>query len=441
MSIMLAQLHETCMIRTTNGKVCIKQKKLPVQGVKLQCSLLQTSMLKACNNFRYINASHSNTISSMLLARRNCHAHLQQGIHGNHEGRNTSYRKVGVGNMQTTHNMEMQQRQQDALDYVVPKYTPPFICKMNPNVEEANKLALVWFAHHFQSSMSPKNFQDICLVNCHYLAGASYPEASISCLEFVIEFMIWLFTMDDESLPQRSTLEELVQFQQETQAVIMSTFPEDKSLQDNLQKYLNDERAFEYNKDFLEKVLAQVTMKPLLETDVNDHQHLSPIASSFQDLWIKAISVMSKEWSLRFAKVLLEFIEDISLPDTIYYSVPMQRLCEATADAVCWINDVWSFPKELVAGEVANLVFLIGKEKGCSYNKAAQIVAQMLMDKFKEVQIASMELKEYCKNHQATTLQMVAIDHYISCCNNFVSAAHLCYSQSARYQRVQNISK
>ncbi|KAH9546825.1 hypothetical protein CY35_11G001100 [Sphagnum magellanicum] len=371
----------------------------------------------------------------------NKRSYQYKGIHGNHEGRNTSYRKVGVGNMQTTHNMEMQQRQQDALDYVVPKYTPPFICKMNPNVEEANKLALVWFAHHFQSSMSPKNFQDICLVNCHYLAGASYPEASISCLEFVIEFMIWLFTMDDESLPQRSTLEELVQFQQETQAVIMSTFPEDKSLQDNLQKYLNDERAFEYNKDFLEKVLAQVTMKPLLETDVNDHQHLSPIASSFQDLWIKAISVMSKEWSLRFAKVLLEFIEDISLPDTIYYSVPMQRLCEATADAVCWINDVWSFPKELVAGEVANLVFLIGKEKGCSYNKAAQIVAQMLMDKFKEVQIASMELKEYCKNHQATTLQMVAIDHYISCCNNFVSAAHLCYSQSARYQRVQNISK
>ncbi len=93
-----------------------------------------------------------------------------------------------------------------------------------------------------------------------------------------------------------------------------------------------------------------------------------------------------------------------------------------------------------MAGEVANLVFLIGKENGCSYNEAAQIVAQMFMDKFKEMQFASMELKEYCKNHQATTLQMVAIDHYISCCNNFVSAAHLCYSQSARYQRVQTKS-
>jgi hypothetical protein len=164
--------------------------------------------------------------------------------------------------------MEMQQCQQDVLDYVVPKYMPLFICKMNPNVEEVNKSTLLWFAHHFQSSMSLKNFKDICLINCPYLVGASYLEASISHLEFVIEFMIWFFTMDDESLPQRSTLEELVQFQQETQAVNMSTFPKHKIFQDNLQKYLNDERAFEYNKDFLEKVFAQVTMKPLLETGV-----------------------------------------------------------------------------------------------------------------------------------------------------------------------------
>ncbi len=90
-----------------------------------------------------------------------------------------------------------------------------------------------------------------------------------------------------------------------------------------------------------------------------------------------------------------------------------------------------------MVGEVANLVFLIGKEKGCSYYKAAQIVAQMLMDKFKEIQFASVQLKEYCKNHQATASQMVAIDHYMSCCNNLVSAVHLCYSQSVRYQKVQ----
>jgi hypothetical protein len=45
----------------------------------------------------------------------------------------------------------------------------------------------------------------------------------------------------------------------------MSTFPQDKSFQDNLQKCLNNERANAYTKDFFKNVLAQATTKPLLE--------------------------------------------------------------------------------------------------------------------------------------------------------------------------------
>ncbi len=90
-----------------------------------------------------------------------------------------------------------------------------------------------------------------------------------------------------------------------------------------------------------------------------------------------------------------------------------------------------------MVGEVANLVFSISKENGCSYNKAAQIMAQILMDKFKEMQFAYVELKEYCENHQAIVLQMVSIDRYILGCNNFVYSTHACYSQSPRYQIVQ----
>jgi hypothetical protein len=33
-------------------------------------------------------------------------------------------------------------------------------------------------------------------------------------------------------------------------------------------------------------------------------EHISPIASAFQDLWIRAISLMPKEWSLRFGKIM-----------------------------------------------------------------------------------------------------------------------------------------
>jgi hypothetical protein len=91
----------------------------------------------------------------------------------------------------------------------------------------------------------------------------------------------------------------------------------------------------------------------------------------------------------------------------------------------------------LVAGEVTNLVFLISKEERCSYNKAAKIVTQMMVDACKEMQLAAIELKEYCKIHELTTTQKAAIEHYISCCNHWVSGSHMFHSQSRRFQVVR----
>jgi hypothetical protein len=82
------------------------------------------------------------------------------------------------------------------------------------------------------------------------------------------------------------------------------------------------------------------------------------------------------------------------------------------------------FTQELVAGEMANLMFLISKEEECSYNKAAKIVTQMMVDKCKEMQLAAIDLKEYCKIHELPTAQKVAIEHYIACCNQWVSPSH-----------------
>jgi hypothetical protein len=37
-------------------------------------------------------------------------------------------------------------------------------------------------------------------------------------------------------------------------------------------------------------------------------EHISPIASAFQNLWIRAISLMPKEWSLRFGKIMQQSV-------------------------------------------------------------------------------------------------------------------------------------
>jgi hypothetical protein len=89
----------------------------------------------------------------------------------------------------------------------------------------------------------------------------------------------------------------------------------------------------------------------------------------------------------------------------------------------------------LVAGEMANLVFLISKKEGCSYNKTAEIVIKMVVDKCNKMQLAAIELKEYCKIHEITT-NKVAIEKYISCCNHWVSGSHTFHSDTSWFQVV-----
>ncbi|KAH8944634.1 hypothetical protein BDL97_13G122200 [Sphagnum fallax] len=480
---MAALLHWTPMIlhhAHMNGLTVSMRPRNLLQTLELRNSSSRASQLKAFGGFNGKRAAPSSSASSSVIsATSNIHAHGLQTIHDTHMVDNTSNR-LGIGHTQTDHNMkEVQQRQQAALDFVVPDFIPLVPFKMNPGLEEANKKALKWAVHNFESCMSPENFQNLFYQeNPHYLAGGVYPDAPISRLDFAIEFLAWLYVLDDQSLlSQKSSLEELVQMQLDIQVVIMAAYPQDKSLQDNLVKCVSNELGhFEFAKDFVEKVVAQATTKHLLGSEYDEH--ISPIASAFQDLWIRAISLMPKEWCLRFGKimqqnvfanfleshnlhhdtcpsvsgyilerrksglilpalVLQELLQDVFLPDSIYHSLPMQRLLDATADVICWENDIWSFPKELVAGEMANLVFLISKTEECSYNKAAEIVTEMMVDKCKEMQLAAIDLKEYCKIHELTTTQQAAIEHYISVCNHWVSASHMFHSQSPRFQVVR----
>ncbi len=93
------------------------------------------------------------------------------------------------------------------------------------------KQASKWAIQHFESFMSPKNFQSLFYrQKFQDEVGATYPNAQISYLEFAIEFLGWILVLHDESLLQRCTLEELVQMQVDIQVVIMLAFPQDNNL-------------------------------------------------------------------------------------------------------------------------------------------------------------------------------------------------------------------
>ncbi len=86
-------------------------------------------------------------------------------------------------------------------------------------------------------------------------------------------------------------------------------------------------------------------------------------------------------------------------------------------------------------GEMYNLVIILGKEEGTSYNKTAELVNQMLIDKLDEVQSAIIELRALPQNNNdITPSQIAAIQQYIIACTGFISSTHEYHAESPRFQ-------
>ncbi len=86
-------------------------------------------------------------------------------------------------------------------------------------------------------------------------------------------------------------------------------------------------------------------------------------------------------------------------------------------------------------GEMYNLVIILGKEEGTSYNKTAELVNQMLIDKLDEVQSAIIELRASSQNNNdITPSQIAAIEQYILACTCVISSTHEYRLESLRFQ-------
>jgi hypothetical protein len=87
-----------------------------------------------------------------------------------------------------------------------------------------------------------------------------------------------------------------------------------------------------------------------------------------------------------------------------------------------------------VNGDMSNLVMIMSKKEGISYNKAAELVNQMVLDKLEEVHQVIANLRALTQsNNEITTLQATAIEQYIIGCTSFISSSHEFHTQSSRY--------
>ncbi|CAM6029760.1 unnamed protein product [Sphagnum balticum] len=452
MAVPLAQTFTT----SVHSANCISYMNLPCKALELRSSSSQAFRLRTCTSrFRQMKAYGSSSPSS---ATTTVHAHVQQEMEHPIQSEGTKFQQVFQ-------------------DFVIPKFIPPFSHNRNPLEEEANQVAHQWYHHYFASTIFPETFEKIKKGNTHIIPISVHPTAELSRLEWALEFYLFMFVIDDvvERKTRTSSLEDLEELFLELMVLIISSFPQYHILQENLNRYFSDELDRRSTKDFAEKVLARAMQHS--KTDFDKHK-TSAICSAFSNLLSRATSEMPEEWSLRFTRILqeamlaqflearyllekkdpslsmylshrkefgymdaslsiIDYVEGVFLPNTLHYSSPMQQLLQASGDVICWHNDIYSFQKELVNGETHNLVIMLSKEKKISYNKAAELVNQMILDKIEEVHSAITDLRVLTQsNKEITVAQGAAIERYIMCCTSFISSSHEFHTQSSRFHVV-----
>lgn len=200
-----------------------------------------------------------------------------------------------------------------------------------------------------------------------WFAAAVYPTADAECLELMADWFAWLFLVDDQFDDGR-----------------LGHSP------DRASEVVNQMRA----------VLADHRLRGTAGL-------ASPTAvSSLADLWQRTAPRTSPEWRRRFvghleaclrtAAVweagnrfrgtvpseatyivnrrhtgaiyvcmdLIEIVEDLSVPHSLYTAPEFTAVLDAACNVVCWTNDVYSLAKERSRGDVHNLVLLVQHHRG-----------------------------------------------------------------------------
>ena len=88
---------------------------------------------------------------------------------------------------------------------------------------------------------------------------------------------------------------------------------------------------------------------------------------------------------------LAEILEGFSLPETIREHPALRRLATRTSNIVGWANDLFTYEKEIIQGEMHNLVLVLMNEHRLTI---AQAVAQAVMLHDNEVRVFLAEIEQ-----------------------------------------------
>lgn len=280
----------------------------------------------------------------------------------------------------------------------------PFLQRMNPHVGRTRTHIGLWTRRtglvHRESAR--RRFEQ---ADFGAFVGMVYPTAGAEHLDLVADWFVWLFLVDDQL----------------------------------------DDGHLGRSPERVQDVVAR--MRSVVEGTAHGPlpgEELPAAVVALADLWERTIPQAAPHWRTRFARHLMtylmtattweagnradgvvpaeetyvaqrrhtgaihvcmdliEIVAGIEVPESVHNDPRFITALEASCNVVCWANDVYSFEKEQMLGEIHNLVHLVRHHRGYGEQQALDHVCAAIATETERFLTAEDELLDMYPQLSAT---------------------------------------
>lgn len=270
----------------------------------------------------------------------------------------------------------------------VPRLDCPIPSALNRHVEDAEEYAVTW-ATDFGFLDGSADEWGVRAAHIGYLASYSHPTASWPAVQIIVAYLDWLMVYDDSMFDKKANVARLTPamigaFHRQILDIMRGSREGDPG--NKLHRAMGDIRRQ------IVRLCPDWDMTDFIE---GFGRYLQSNMWEAHNMWSGRSAHLSTYTNMRrhtgclFPTYLLSAaINGVRLSRDVHRHVALQQLEIMANNYTCWLNDVYSFEREYVDGQVNNLVAVLRQEFDITYQEAAEqalVMCRVEMDSYLEL--------------------------------------------------------
>ncbi|MEH1865680.1 MAG: terpene synthase family protein [Nostoc sp.] len=313
---------------------------------------------------------------------------------------------------------------------IFPDLYCPFPSQTNKYVDVLEEYSLEWVVR-FNLLANESSYKRFCKSKFFFLAASAYPHCQLEELKIANDWLSWAFIWDDQcDLSNLGRKPDILKYFHKRFLEILNgaeltskDIPLAYALSDLRQRILQtaSQEWFDY---FV--VRYEGYFDGCFQEAVNRAQEIAPDVDSY--MLIRRSTLGGYVFL-----ALMEFCNSLIIPDSLRNHKVMKELKLMAINILAWCNDIFSVEREMLSGDVHNLVLIIHNQQNFSLEEAIIATSEMHDREVHRLQELELSLPSFGEKLD------IEIAKYISGLHSWISANLNWYYHSGRYETIESL--